>query len=1382
MCYLANSGGGQNLFGSVFVDDVSIRPVIGLTATIVNACGTLPTGELHLAINGGYAPYTIQWSNGFTGLDNLNLASGSYDVTVTDDLGCSTLATFIVGSDPCAPFSISKSVTPSSGGTYAGAPVLFNITVCNSTANDEVVDLTEDFPPNFQITGSNPPLAWTTPSSTFSYPIPDGECVDFEIMGFFTTIGAYTNTATVEHLPTSTSLSAVVDIDVLEGCPLIVYGSGGCNLGDPVEVCLGVHTPLSDVTSITYYILYPDILIPPSPGPLTIGTVGTELTTPAAILPFITSATLGVPVVLGWAPPPYTGYKAVQVAVDFALPGISVSPPYELFCVQFSVDPLGAGVPSGYNTAWTWASTYPPPGFDNHVTATVGGAPIALWTQAYHILFSGCDVTAPDAQFTVDVPSCGGAVTVHGALSDPAAIHIWTWGDDRTTPTNGAQDWTYDYLSPFTVNQTPSVTLPPSSPGTYTITHTVILNGVSSSDTQTITIYECCPANVQIPDGALASSIGSSFTGTVGIHGQFIVDTDVLFLNAQVYMEAGAEIVVYNGVTLDLDNTSITACNGVMWRSITAQSGASVRVWDSYVDDAETAISGLDGSVIWVDNAQFHNNRVAIGIPDMSLPYNSVACWVSNSTIYSGGPMPQPYPGQSSTLGAIGYAAVDVHNTSLDFSGGNNIIHTLSNGVVGHGSDINVVGCQFVNIEPDAAYAYSGNGAGIYANGLSGWNTLKQQGYGTTSMPSFNGCRWGVYTEYMNVRSTDNRMLDMGTAYRVDRSGYREVDILNNKVFTHFHGMELRANDGAAHILVQDNEITFGDAQCTACRGFTAILVTEGNYVAPDSRILNNTIHFMNAPNSRFGIGLTSADDWVVAENNVLMASNAFNFSGIQMAGCRRTEVSCNSITGAGTAYPLDAQSAIRNLMGGEPLISCNEMDLTANGILFNGVAYNTDVRGNQFHNHNWPLHLDATAIIDAQTLKGNLWDPNATTPVGGAWYEVSAFQAALYQFLYDPAAIGSGTTTPPSYSPPGWFNVTSGPNYDCAEHHGSHYCSQFGGERCKDCLRELDEKIASDSLENDPYTYETTWMLGADLYKKLDDSPTLLDSLPELETFYNELQGSTTAAFKAIADDQLTLYALDSTVVAQLQANRNQIDALLALVKGGMQLLSDEALTPAQRQSILAGLSGYRQTINSLSAWNASALQLASGTKVLSAEGVRSSYATVTTSELIEINERTVNEVYLATVGKDVDMLTTAQAADLFDIANQCPMVGGNAVFKARSLYWLIDDSYNFDDQALCLQHGIIVKSLLAESVNRLKVVPNPASDGATLVLDRELDEPGTFVVYDAVGAEVMRQAVPIEMARITFSTASLAPALYHYQVRGPSGIIGVGKLTIVR
>jgi hypothetical protein len=1353
----------------LLIDELVIRPKITADATILPSCIGQASGYIALDVHYYPGSYSILWSNGATTATNSNLAAGTYTVTITDtELGCASFTeTFTVGSAPCGdPFTLTKTVAPMP--TYAYAPVFFTIEACNTTANAEAVTLTEQFPAGFVMTGSTPALSWPNVSVT----LPAGGCETYVINGYFTTIGTDQNCVTLDPVGTGADVQACVQTQILEGCPLVVYGNGGCDPGSVVDMCLGVHTVIPDVSAISYWIIYPNYLVPPAPG---------ALTTPVITSPFaISSATIGVPESLSWPP----GYMAVPVTVNFN-PLAQVSPPYGFFCIDFAVGP--GGVPAGVNTAWTWASAISPNADPllqhwNHVAITTGGSQAELWTQAYLIQFNGCPgLLMPDASFTIDQVLCTGQVSVSGTLTDPNAVHSWTWGDNRTTPTNGASSYTYNYFTSITDNQGWPVNPPigPAAPGTYTITHTVILNGVASTSTQQVTVAPCCVAATVIPDGSLASVVGTVFSGTVDVQSQFIVDDDALFQNCLVYMEPGAEIIVQNGWTLDIDNASFTACNGVMWKSITAENGSTVWIRRAYMDDAESTVAALDGSTVWIDGTQFHNNRVGVGIPDNGLPYNNVACWVSNSMFYSAGPMPQPYQGQTTAVGSKGFAAVDVHSTSLDFTGGNNIIHSLSNGIVGHLSDMSVSGCQMFNIQPDAAYAYSGNGAGIYANGLMGWNTLKQQGYGMTGIPSFNGCRWGVYTEYMNVRSTDNRMLDMGTAYRVERSGYREVDILNNKVFTHFHGMELRANDGAAHVLVQDNDVTFGDAVCVACRGYTAILVTEGNYVAPNSRILNNTIRFMNAPNSRFGIALTSADSWVVAENNVLMASNAFNFSGIQMAGCRRSEVSCNSITGAGGTYPLDAQSAIRNLMGREPLISCNDMDLTANGILFNGVAYNTDVRGNQFHNHRWPLHLDATAIIDAQALKGNLWDPNAATPVWGAWYEVTPLQAAAYRFWYNPITVGA---QPPSWSPSNWFAFDPGVNYDCADHHGMHYCSQFGGERCGDCIRELDEKIAGDSLENDPYTEETKWMLSADLYKKLDDSPALLDSLPELDAFYTALQGSTTAAFKAIGDDQLALYDLDSSVVAQLQANQVQIDALMSLVKDGMEQLGDSTLTPAQRQGILVGLSGYRQNINNLSAWNASALQLASTTKVLTAEGVKTANAGIATSELIETNEKAVNEVYLATVGKDVDSFTSIQADDLFAIANQCPRVGGNAVFKARSLYWLIDDSYDFDDQALCLQHGILVKSLTALPINAVTVVPNPAVDEATLVLDRELDEPGSFVVYDAVGAEVMRQVVPIEMPRLAFSTASLAPALYHYQVRGPSGVIGVGKLTIVR
>lgn len=61
-------------------------------------------------------------------------------------------------------------------------------------------------------------------------------------------------------------------------------------------------------------------------------------------------------------------------------------------------------------------------------------------------------------------------------------------------------------------------------------------------------------------------------------------------------------------------------------------------------------------------------------------------------------------------MGRIGYAAVEVYNTYADLTGGGNIVYWMSNGIIGHRSDVVVTDFGFKNVQPDAAYPYIGNG------------------------------------------------------------------------------------------------------------------------------------------------------------------------------------------------------------------------------------------------------------------------------------------------------------------------------------------------------------------------------------------------------------------------------------------------------------------------------------------------------------------------------------------------------------------------------------------------------------------------------------------------------------------------------------------------
>ena len=73
-------------------------------------CTNVNDGSLTATPSGGTAPYVYNWSNGGNTANINNLAAGTYDVTITDDNGCSTSASGII-TEP-TPFSVNIISTP----------------------------------------------------------------------------------------------------------------------------------------------------------------------------------------------------------------------------------------------------------------------------------------------------------------------------------------------------------------------------------------------------------------------------------------------------------------------------------------------------------------------------------------------------------------------------------------------------------------------------------------------------------------------------------------------------------------------------------------------------------------------------------------------------------------------------------------------------------------------------------------------------------------------------------------------------------------------------------------------------------------------------------------------------------------------------------------------------------------------------------------------------------------------------------------------------------------------------------------------------------------------------------------------------------------------
>ncbi len=92
------SGCSSTSVAQVTINAVSGAPAVTLVTSEDVSCNSQTDGSLEISISGGTAPYTIAWTpNVGSGTTLSNLAAGSYSVNVTDDLGCSTTASFTIG-------------------------------------------------------------------------------------------------------------------------------------------------------------------------------------------------------------------------------------------------------------------------------------------------------------------------------------------------------------------------------------------------------------------------------------------------------------------------------------------------------------------------------------------------------------------------------------------------------------------------------------------------------------------------------------------------------------------------------------------------------------------------------------------------------------------------------------------------------------------------------------------------------------------------------------------------------------------------------------------------------------------------------------------------------------------------------------------------------------------------------------------------------------------------------------------------------------------------------------------------------------------------------------------------------------------------------------
>lgn len=179
---------------------------------------------------------------------------------------------------------------------------------------------------------------------------------------------------------------------------------------------------------------------------------------------------------------------------------------------------------------------------------------------------------------------------------------------------------------------------------------------------------------------------------------------------------------------------------------------------------------------------------------------------------------------------------------------------------------------------------------------------------------------------------------------------------------------------------------------------------------------------------------------------------------------------------------------------------------------------------------------------------------------------------------------------------------------------------------------------------------------------------------------------------------------------------------------------------------------------------------------KALQADNLRTTNNLIATTRQMEDNEKVVNGIYLATVSRGIYSLNPIQVASLENIIYQCPLAGGGAIFKARSLYTLHAMQLWYNDDSLCNLVNMEWRNAqpIVEKKDGLQVYPNPTTGEITFDFINAITEKQLLYIYNLQGQVVFQKEIEAELSKLTISFPNITKGIYLYRVEGTKAHTG--------
>ncbi|MBE7508566.1 MAG: T9SS type A sorting domain-containing protein [Bacteroidia bacterium] len=174
---------------------------------------------------------------------------------------------------------------------------------------------------------------------------------------------------------------------------------------------------------------------------------------------------------------------------------------------------------------------------------------------------------------------------------------------------------------------------------------------------------------------------------------------------------------------------------------------------------------------------------------------------------------------------------------------------------------------------------------------------------------------------------------------------------------------------------------------------------------------------------------------------------------------------------------------------------------------------------------------------------------------------------------------------------------------------------------------------------------------------------------------------------------------------------------------------------------------------------------------------------------ELPQWNTKKINEleILFSESKENLDVLRN-NYQDIMNIAQQCPYAGGQAVFKARVLIALINDSILYDDDNVCLQSDIyrIGRTDSAQNnsniISNVQLIPNPANNKVTVLILGIKEGVCKINIENILSQPVLSAMLDCKKQQHTLDISKLSVGVYYVKIELNNNKYSTVKLVIKR